>query len=261
MTASDNPVKPMLRAGVPIAGGRLPLVCVSLLATNRASLLAEARDLMMRGPDIIEWRADHFAQIEASADILSMAKELRTVLPEVPLIFTWRSEREGGKGVVSSQAQLVQLLVDVARTGAFDFVDIEMWLGQIDVVTISAATKRAGGQCILSFHDFESTPDDSSLATHFALAATLGGDVAKVAVMPRSPEDVLRLLAATQRAAADLPLPIISMSMGPLGVMTRVFGAQFGSVLTFAAGDEPSAPGQISIDDMKALLRIIVSKR
>lgn len=80
----------------------------------------------------------------------------------------------------------------------------------------------------------------------------------KIAVMPRSAEDVLTLLAATSEFKEKYAeRPVISMSMGWLGSISRVAGEFFGSALTFAAAKHASAPGQLSAGDVDEILRIL----
>ena len=71
--------------------------------------------------------------------------------------------------------------------------------------------------------------------------------------MPRDRADVLTLLAATAQADAKARIPLISMSMGPLGAVTRMVGGVFGSALSFAVGAGSSAPGQMPIADLNAV--------
>jgi 3-dehydroquinate dehydratase-1 len=125
------------------------------------------------------------------------------------------------------------------------------------VAQVREMTRRAGIPLVLSFHDFQRTPADDALAARFAQAQRLGADVAKVAVMPQSMEDVQRLLAATLRASRELTIPVITMSMGGLGAVSRICGGVFGSALTFAVGAAPSAPGQIAIEDVRAALDVL----
>jgi 3-dehydroquinate dehydratase-1 len=76
--------------------------------------------------------------------------------------------------------------------------------------------------------------------------------------MPQTAEDVLTLLAATNEMHnkyADRP--IITMSMGPLGVISRLSGEVFGSSMTFGAVGTSSAPGQIPVDGLAATLEIL----
>jgi 3-dehydroquinate dehydratase-1 len=75
--------------------------------------------------------------------------------------------------------------------------------------------------------------------------------------MPRDRDDVLTLFAATATADAKARIPLISMSMGPLGSVTRMIGGVFGSSLSFAIGEGSSAPGQIPIADLNAVYDVI----
>lgn len=72
--------------------------------------------------------------------------------------------------------------------------------------------------------------------------------------MPQNPADVLALLSATHQANEKLDLPLITMAMGDLGKVTRITGAIFGSALTFDTVGTASAPGQLSIADLRQAL-------
>jgi len=76
--------------------------------------------------------------------------------------------------------------------------------------------------------------------------------------MPESAEDVLTLLSATNemfKKYADRP--IVTMSMGPLGVISRMSGEIFGSSMTFGAVGQVSAPGQIPVEQLATALDIL----
>ncbi len=84
-------------------------------------------------------------------------------------------------------------------------------------------------------------------------------DIPKIALMPQSTSDVLTLLAATlemQEQYADRP--IITMSMAKTGVISRLVGEVFGSAATFGAVKKASAPGQISVNDLRTVLTIYI---
>ena len=84
-----------------------------------------------------------------------------------------------------------------------------------------------------------------------------GADIAKVAVMPKAQMDVLTLLAATLAADNALRIPVITMSMGSMGAVSRLCGGAFGSAVTFAVGSGASAPGQIAIGDLRTAQQIL----
>ena len=114
-----------------------------------------------------------------------------------------------------------------------------------------------GTATIGSYHNFQATPDAAALGAKFALAQKLEADIAKVAVTPKGPRDVLILLGATYDASQSLPIPPISMSMGPYGSLSRMVGFVYGSALTWAVGKSSSAPGQVPIEDLRAVLATI----
>ena len=130
-----------------------------------------------------------------------------------------------------------------------DLVDWEMSSDAVDFARIRAQHART--TCpVASYHNFQATPDAAWLTAKFAEAERLRADVAKIAVMPQGPQDVLTLLAATHAASQTVALPLISMSMGAYGSLSRMVGWVFGSTVTFAVGKGSSAPGQVPIDDL-----------
>ncbi len=64
--------------------------------------------------DILEWRVDHYADLSnvesviAAGDlsnvesVIAAAKILRETMPEKPLLFTFRSAKEGGEQAIST---------------------------------------------------------------------------------------------------------------------------------------------------------------
>jgi len=107
----------------------------------------------------------------------------------------------------------------------------------------------------LSYHNFTETPDNDELLERAQLAEEIGANVVKLAVMPKSKEDVFRLLDVTRTLDRKLDCPVITMSMGELGAMSRVNGWLYGSCLTFAVGVEVSAPGQIAIEPLRESIK------
>lgn len=84
-----------------------------------------------------------------------------------------------------------------------------------------------------------------------------GADAVKIAVMPRELRDVLTLLDATLTAQSTVSVPVISMSMGGFGSLSRLFGWVFGSSVSFAVGEALSAPGQVPIEQLNAVVDVV----
>ncbi len=261
-----TPVAPPLaralvsRAG-PVAGGRLPAVCVPLLAAAAAELEDEAREAVVAGADLVEWRVDAFGDPGDVRAVLDAAGRLRAALGGVPLLVTLRSPGEGGRDTGLAAEAALALQRALAGSGLADFIDVELSAGAEAVALVRNACTASGTRLIVSSHDFAGTPPSDVLRSRLQRAAALGADVAKLAVMPASARDVLALLEATEAVARELPIPVVTMAMGPLGLVTRVFGASFGSSLTFAAGRMPSAPGQVPARQLRAMLDAIADNR
>lgn len=249
--------KAIFWGGQPLAGGRMPAVCAPLVARTREALVAEAAAVAARQPDLLEWRVDFFAAIADAGEVLAAARALRAAAGGIPILFTRRAQREGGQPIAIGEPEVLALYEAVAASGCVDLMDFEMANAAADVGRVRELTRSRGLPLVLSFHDFQRTPSAADLAARFAQAHGLGADVAKIAVMPRSAQDVHTLLGATLAASESLPIPVVSMAMGPLGAVSRLCGGAFGSALTFAVGAAASAPGQMPIADVRAGLDIL----
>jgi len=242
-------------------GGETPLLCTTLLGRTRERLLAEATNVMAQKPDIIEWRVDYFEAIRDTAAVIATMRALRTLARALPIIFTCRSIEEGGERVPIDDEKVVDLCAAMSASRLVDFIDFEMGNDREHVRRVRESTQAHKIRLILSYHNFSYTPGLEYLVQRFLEAERLGADVAKVAVMPRDRMDVLTLLAATAQADAKAHIPLISMSMGPLGAVTRMIGGLFGSGLSFAVSESASAPGHIPIGDLVTVYDIIRRSR
>ena len=92
---------------------------------------------------------------------------------------------------------------------------------------------------------------------HIIECVEMGADVAKIAVMPQSREDVMTLMEATMEADHSLDIPVVTMSMGRMGVLSRLAGTLTGSAMTFASVGEASAPGQMGVNDLSTVLDLL----
>jgi 3-dehydroquinate dehydratase-1 len=243
--------------GKPAGSSRFPAVCAPLVSRTREKLLAEVAVVAAKKPDILEWRVDFFDGITDSAQVIELAMRIKQAAAGIPVLFTRRSSREGGEKIALAEEQVISLYRAVCASGHVDMVDYEMSNAPAQVDQVRNMAQEHKVKLILSFHDFQRTPTLEFLAERFDQAQRLGADVAKVAVMPHGMEDVLTLLTATLQASQRLAIPVVSMSMGALGSVTRLCGWTFGSAMTFAVGENSSAPGQMPIADIDAGLAVL----
>jgi 3-dehydroquinate dehydratase I len=250
-------MKPIHVHGQPISCENTPLICTPLVGKTPEAVINELAVVLPKRPDVIEWRVDFFEEIGTLATVIDVAGRIKQAAGAIPIIFTCRSMNEGGERIQLDGAGVVQLLAAVCAGRCVDIIDYELSNAADDRARLRQASRANDVAMIMSYHNFQSTPDAATLAAKFMDAERLGADIAKVAVMPRSPEDVLTLLGAVWRASEAGSIPLIAMSMGGIGAVSRMVGGVFGSALTFAVGKSSSAPGQIAIEDLRIALNTV----
>lgn len=243
--------------GKPVSDGKQALICTPLIGRSRDQILAEVNKVVAKKPDILEWRVDFFDAIGDTDQVIATANSIKAAAGAIPLLFTRRSINEGGEPITLNEEEVVKLYEAVCARRSVDLVDFEMSNDLQHVRRVREASRANEIKMVMSFHNFSYTPAVAFLVQRFLEAERLGADVAKVAVMPRDLADVLALLTATQQASEKLRIPLISMSMGAYGSLTRMFGWVFGSAVTFAVGENSSAPGQVPIEDLNIVLGIL----
>lgn len=242
--------------GVDLTQG-LPKLCVPLMPAGAAAVPALCAALKDCPFDLVEWRVDALGDLGEWEETLAA---LRRALPDAPLLATVRTEKEGGQAALSDRDYFA-LLRRLVRSRAVDAVDIEYFHEEALRGETVREAREAGLPVVMSSHDFQRTPPEDEMAARLT-AMQNGGCIAKLAVMPRRPEDVLALLAATLRVRAAHPgRPVITMSMGALGAVSRLAGETFGSALTFGTAGEASAPGQLDARLLAAVLRALYGGR
>mgnify|MGYP000157177820 FL=1 len=238
-------------------GEGAPKIIVSLMAKDIAAVKSEALAYRSADFDILEWRGDHFTAIADTAAALDALRELRAVFPDKPILFTFRSKKEGGELEIAPEAYIA-LNIAMAESGLVDAIDLELFTGDALVSQTIARAHAKGVKVIMSNHDFHKTPAKEEIVKRLTKMQELGADVPKIALMPESKADVLTVLAATLEVSEKIAdRPIITMSMSKTGVISRLAGEVFGSAATFGAVQKASAPGQISVTDLRTVLSII----
>ena len=231
-----------------------PLICTPVVGRSRAAVLDELAALLPKAPDLIEWRVDFFEGFGDIAAVIDMAREIKGAAGTIPVVFACRAMGEGGGFSALNESDVVKLYVAACVSRCIDIIDYEMSNSPVNVAMLREVSRENGVAMIMSYHNHEFTPSDEELSGRFIEAEVLGADIAKVVVMPKGEEDVLALLSATLKASRVCGIPLVSMSMGGLGTVARVFGWVFGSSMTFGFGKHSSAPGQMSIEELRPVL-------
>ena len=211
---------------------------IASIGENPVSCAKKAKQL---GADILELRIDLLS--EKPEQVVEELKKLG-----LPVIITNRMKEQGGSWQGNEDERISELLLLLPLA---DAVDIELCAPDRDSVVDKA--RNAGKTVIISTHDFQKTPDNKVMDGIIHESLEAGADIAKLAVMPGSLADVLRLLEVTLHAKGH----VCTMSMGATGKHSRVIAPVYGSVMTYGYVDTPTAPGQLRIDELKNLLKMI----
>lgn len=256
---------------------RTPAIISSVTCTSVNDVHGVGDEWLTPGPtspDVVEWRVDPLVcAVEAAGggavggetasegDLGEKIAEVATALREraqLPLIFTVRSEAEGGQCPEAAYTSAGEALIQCAETSGATGIQIalDVELARSDSRALIEKARAQGTHVIASFHDFSATPHD--LLERMRAMEQAGASVAKIAVTPTSMDDVIRVLDVTNQAQGELSIPVIAISMGRMGAVTRLMGAEFGSCATFATGPQgASAPGQYSVAQVRRLAQVL----
>ena len=243
----------------PIQGNRCG-ICVPIVGPSMEDILSQVQEAVHSEVDLIELRPDmwmkesNLYEDEYLPTIINLVKQVHSSHELMPILFTWRTLAEGGDTPLSSEnySHLLQEIVDQHVVQA---IDVELFAYTEEIGSIMKQANHQGIQTIMSYHNFQSTPDLEILHVYAERMVSVGAQVIKFALMPSTNDDVLSVLRFTKELTERyLQLPRITMSMGQLGQMTRTCGHVFGNCLTFGTLGQTSAPGQVEVALLKQLL-------
>ena len=249
-------MNPVIVRNVKIGEG-IPKICVPIVGVTQEEIIEEAKNIATLPTDIVEWRADWYKDVFSFEAVRGVLKALREILKEKPVLFTFRTEKEGGEKAINN-ATYIGLNKTVIESGDIDLLDVELFSGDGVVEEIIDHAHQNQVKVIVSNHDFEKTPSKEEIVSRLQKMQKIGADILKIAVMPKSTKDVITLLSATEEMSANYAQqPIVTMSMSGMGVVSRIAGETFGSAITFGAAKKASAPGQIPVEDLRNVLKIL----
>lgn len=224
------------------------MVQIGSMTLNRSIVAAigekpvdSAKRAKQLGADVLELRIDLL-----SVDALAVLQEIKRT--GLPVIITNRMKQEGGAWA-GTEEERIQKLISLLPMA--DAIDIELCAKDRSMVVKKA--REAGKTVIISTHDFQKTPETSIIRKLICDSIDAGADIAKLAVMPGSFDDVLRLLDVTLHAKAA----VCTIAMGEKGRHSRIIAPVYGSVMTYGYVEKATAPGQLRVDELRQVLNLI----
>lgn len=216
------------------------MYCIPIIAKDTEEAIKKMGEAG-RLADVLEVRLDLMDSFDINVIVSSAEK---------PVLVTYRSVKQGGKGKAGAEKS-AGYLISAIEAGA-DLVDVE--LGMPYGLKNSILNARGKTKIIISTHINSGTPSGDMLKKIYEDSIAAGGDIVKIVTMAREWEDNLRTLEIVSMARKD-DVKIISFCMGPMGRMSRLFSLFMGASMTFASLEtgQESADGQVPIDKMKEI--------
>ncbi|GGA10856.1 type I 3-dehydroquinate dehydratase [Acinetobacter modestus] len=220
-------------------------------AIDQAKVIAANQDA-----DLAEFRIDLLDFAADSKQVIALGHELKKILVTKPMIATIRTNNEGGKLTISD-ADYGKTYQAYLKQPFMDMLDVEMFRDQQVVKNTVKLAHNKKVLIVMSNHDFQKTPNEDEIVKRLLKQDELGADILKIAVMPQSKQDVFTLMNATLKVSQQSKKPLLTMSMGKLGTISRIATANMGGSFSFGMIGEASAPGQIDVTQLKQFLKTV----
>lgn len=211
------------------------MICVTIGRTRHKHAIAEHQSLAEQGVELVELRLDYIGR---SIDLTRLLKDRPTAA-----VVTCRRKDDGGRWERTEDERLMILRSAIAM--GVEYVDLEEDIAR--KIPRYGKTKR-----IVSLHDFDGTPDN--LEELPERLAKLDADIVKIAVASSQFADVVRMI----RLLENTRIPMIGISMGEIGSITRILYKRFGCPFTYCApsSERKVAPGMLTFQQMRELYRV-----
>ena len=254
--AQDNVTKQVQLAEL----AKLPVkTIVPITAKTKEQALEQAKVIAANpDADLAEFRIDLLDFANDTKQVIALGQELRQILATKPIIATIRTHNEGGKLTISDADYGKTYQAYLNQPQPFmDMLDVEMFRDQQVVKNTVKLAHDKKVLIVMSNHDFQKTPSEDEIFKRLLKQDELGADILKIAVMPQSKQDVFTLMNATLKVSQQSKKPLLTMSMGKLGTISRIATANMGGSFSFGMIGEASAPGQIDVTQLKQFLKTV----
>lgn len=230
---------------------------VPITAKTKEQALAQAQVIANTADaDLAEFRIDLLSFASDTKQVIALGHELKKILGNKPMIATIRTKNEGGQLEISD-ADYGKTYQAYLKNPFMDWLDVEMFRDQKVVSEIVQKAHQKKVLIVMSNHDFQKTPSQDEIEKRLLKQDQMGADVLKIAVMPKSKQDVFTLMNATLKVSQQTTKPLLTMSMGQLGTISRVATANMGGSYSFGMIGQASAPGQIDVTKLKQILQTV----
>jgi len=196
------------------------------------------------GVGLLEIRVDLFKKLDP-AYIISQVQKRK--LLRIPLLLTVRNQKN--EGALKEFADDKKWQIINAVLPLVDMIDIEL-SSPLLKQTLNLS-RKLGKKVIVSSHYLQGTP--KHLENIFKKSLSTRADIVKIAAKANSFDDVMTMINFTHRHHQH---NLITMSLGPLGAISRLILPAAGSQYTYTFLNKPTASGQVDVKTLKSHLKV-----
>lgn len=225
-------------------------ICIPVCEKTLDAAVKEIREIKKTKAQMVEWRLDYFEE-----NVAESAKEIFAAAGHMPVLCTFRTKSEGGEKDIDLESYF-SMYADLAECGA-KMIDLELNIcGAVEAYTMQFISylHSLGVVVVMSHNNFEETPPREEIKQMYELMRLLNADLPKIAVMPKDQRDVMSLFTAMAEVS-ETCWPLIGISMGGIGRVSRVRASIFGCAITFATREKTKNPGEIDIETLVRLMQ------
>lgn len=219
-----------------------PAICLSLSCKDLLEVKHEIAEFGQYA-QIIEWCADRMnnAANYTKESFLADAKEVKKLCGRKTLSIDYKgAEGEEGDTALAKANMVMGWATEIA-----DMIDIDADNPELESIIRTAKRRRVKTE--ISHHEFERMPDRNEIAEMFLKLEKTGADILKIACFAAEEADTYSILeGASAYSQLKGAKPIVAIAMGQEGQVSRICAGDFGSVISYACGSVPTAPGQFN---------------
>ena len=196
------------------------------------------------GVGLLELRADLFKKLDLTYILAQIGHRKHL---KIPLLLTLRNQKKEGASKEFSDEKKWAIIQ--ASLPFVEMIDIELSSPILKKVVNLA--RQLGKKVIVSSHYLKDTP--KNLESIFKKSLSIKADIVKIAARANSFDDVMFMLTFTHRHHKH---NLITMSLGPLGTISRLIFPAAGSKYTYTFLNKPTASGQVDVVTLKSHLKV-----
>ncbi|MDT2769860.1 type I 3-dehydroquinate dehydratase [Enterococcus pseudoavium] len=233
-----------------------PKICVPITGKTFDEIIEQASEAK-KIAEVIEWRADYYEDVFDDEQLNLTLLALRDEIRNIPLIFNLRTAEAGGQ-IEITMNQYRHINEFAVSSRAIDLADVEVSIVDQLSTTFIKWLQALDVRVILSYYNFDETPEDAVILFRLNLMEYWGADIAKIVVQPKNEADVLRQLDIIMKAQTFVTLPVVSVSLGRIGKFSQVSGSLSGSCMAYGCLTNQASPdAQIEAEKLAMMLETL----